>query len=47
MTYHPESQQETIDTFNRLYNNLPHVLHEQMGTGEHCKRFLQQVNAPQ
>ena len=46
MTYHPETQDETLSTFNRLYNNLPLVLLEQMGTGEHCTNFLKTLNEP-
>ena len=44
MTYHPETQDETLQTFNRLYDNLPLVLLEQMTQSEHCTRFLKLVN---
>ena len=46
MTYHPEQQEETLKTFNRLYDNLPLVLLEQMSQQAHCVRFLKLVNLP-
>ena len=46
MTYHPETQQEVLATFNRLYDNLPLVLLEQMSQNEHMTRFLKLLNLP-
>ena len=44
MTYHPEQQEETLETFNRLFDNLPFVLLEQMNSDVHRTRFLRLLN---
>ena len=43
LSYHPETQQQTLDRFHQLYKKLPVVLVEQMGKNENFDRFLRQV----
>ena len=43
LSYHPETQDETLSRFHQLYKRLPVVLVEQMGKGENFDRFLRQV----
>ena len=43
LSYHPETQQETLDRFHKLYKRLPVVLVEQMGKNDNFDRFLRQV----
>ncbi|MBP5393730.1 MAG: DUF5110 domain-containing protein [Bacteroidaceae bacterium] len=43
LSYHPETQDATLDRFHKLYKKLPVVLVEQMGKNENFDRFLKQV----
>ena len=43
LSYHPETQEETLDRFHKLYKKLPAVLVEQMGKNENFDRFLRQM----
>ena len=43
LSYHPETQDETLDRFHKLYRKLPVVLVEQMGKNENFDRFLRQL----
>ncbi len=43
LSYHPETQQETLDRFHRLYKRMPVVLVEQMGKNDNFDRFLRQI----
>ena len=43
LSYHPETQDTTLDHFHNLYKKLPVVLVEQMGKNENFDRFLKQV----
>ena len=43
LSYHPETQDATLDHFHNLYKRLPVVLVEQMGKNENFDRFLKQV----
>lgn len=43
LSYHPETQDATLDHFHALYKKLPLVLVDQMGKNENFDRFLRQV----
>ncbi len=43
LSYHPETQDATLDRFHALYKKLPLVLVEQMGKNENFDRFLRQL----
>ena len=43
LSYHPETQDATLDHFHNLYKKLPVVLVEQMGKNENFDRFLKHV----
>ena len=43
LSYHPETQDATLEHFHNLYKKLPVVLVEQMGKNENFDRFLKQV----
>ena len=43
LSYHPETQDETLAHFHKLYKKLPLVLIEQMGKNQNFDRFMRQV----
>ena len=43
LSYHPETQNETLAHFHKLYKKLPLVLIEQMGKNQNFDRFMRQV----
>ena len=43
LSYHPETQDETLVHFHKLYKKLPLVLIEQMGKNQNFDRFMRQV----
>ena len=46
LSYHPENQEETLNTFFQKYNNINKILMEQMGIGENYQRAIKQLNIP-
>lgn len=44
LSYHPENQEETLNSFFQKYNNVNKVLMEQMGIGDNYQRAIKLLN---